>query len=86
MSTTSFATASKILVSHLVRDVVLDSRHALTNPFPDLTQATQQLERLLHSLAKIGLEVEVRQGDESSLLVFVRAYDKSLGTAVYRSR
>ncbi|CAG7924765.1 unnamed protein product [Penicillium olsonii] len=48
--------------------------------------AIAQLEKLLQSLAQVGLQAEVRQGDESSLLVFVRASEKRLKRAVYRSR
>ncbi|KAJ5152618.1 uncharacterized protein N7482_009096 [Penicillium canariense] len=52
----------------------------------DQSQATTQLEKLLRSLAEAGLQCEIRQGDESSLLVFVRATKKRLNRAVYRSR
>ena len=52
----------------------------------DGSQAAQQLESLLHKLADIGLQTEVRQGDESTLLVFARATKKSLKRAVYQSR
>ena len=52
----------------------------------DGSQAAQQLESLLHKLAEIGLQTEVRQGDESTLLVFARATKKSLKRAVYQSR
>jgi hypothetical protein len=53
---------------------------------PDKPQAIEQLEKLLQSLAQVGLQVEVRQGDEVSLLVFVKASEKRLKRAVYRSR
>ena len=53
---------------------------------PDQSQAIAQLEKLLESLAQVGLQAEVRQGDESSLLVFVRASETRLKRAVYRSR
>lgn len=52
----------------------------------DYTKTTDQLEHLLHSLAQIGFEIEVRRDDETSLLVFVRAHKISLGAAVYQSR
>lgn len=58
----------------------------LANPPPEQSQAIAQLEKLLQSLAQAGLQAEIRQGDESSLLVFVRASEKRLGRAVYRSR
>lgn len=53
---------------------------------PDRSEATEQLERLLRALTEVGLQTEVRRGDESSLLVFVRASEKRLGRAVHRSR
>ncbi|KAJ5261016.1 hypothetical protein N7478_011611 [Penicillium angulare] len=52
----------------------------------DQSQAIELLEKLLHTLTEVGLQTEVRQGDESSLLVFVRASKKQLKRAVYRSR
>ena len=52
----------------------------------DGSQAAQQLESLLHKLAEIGLQTEVRQGDESTLLVFARVTEQSLKRAVYQSR
>ncbi|RJE20040.1 plasma membrane channel protein, partial [Aspergillus sclerotialis] len=50
------------------------------------TQATDQLELLLRKLSEVGLQTEVRQGDETSLLIFVRASKKSLRRAVYQAR
>lgn len=50
------------------------------------SQAIEQLEKLLRLLAEVGLQAEVRQGDESTLLVFVRASNKHLKRAVYQSR
>ncbi|KAE8149900.1 calcium-activated chloride channel-domain-containing protein [Aspergillus avenaceus] len=53
----------------------------------DAEKATQQLELLLRRLSEVGLQTEVREGDESSLLIFVRASrKKSLKRAVYQSR
>ncbi|KAJ5198669.1 uncharacterized protein N7498_007786 [Penicillium cinerascens] len=52
----------------------------------DQSQAIKELEKLLRTLASVGLQTEVRQGDETSLLVFVRATSKRLKRAVYRSR
>ncbi|KAJ5623642.1 hypothetical protein N7490_012247 [Penicillium lividum] len=52
----------------------------------DEPEAIEQLQKLLKTLAEVGLQTEVRQGDESSLLVFVRASKKQLKRAVYRSR
>ncbi|KAL1980777.1 hypothetical protein VTN96DRAFT_3547 [Rasamsonia emersonii] len=48
--------------------------------------ATEQLEKLLRTLAEAGFQTEVRSGDKSSLLVFVRAPSKSLQRATYTSR
>ncbi|GLA12082.1 hypothetical protein AnigIFM62618_007215 [Aspergillus niger] len=54
---------------------------------PDAAHATEQLDRLLRKLFEVGLQTEVRQGDESSLLIFVRASrKKSLKRAIYQSR
>lgn len=53
---------------------------------PDQSQAIEQLEKLLRTLTEIGLQTEVRQGDETSLLIFVRASTKQLKRAVHRSR
>ncbi|CAI7664940.1 unnamed protein product [Penicillium pancosmium] len=50
------------------------------------SQAVQQLEKLLRALSDAGLQTEIRQGDESSLLIFVRASKKRLRRAVYWSR
>ncbi|KAJ5833934.1 Acyl-CoA N-acyltransferase [Penicillium riverlandense] len=58
----------------------------LTPSSPDQSQAVAQLEKLLRTLSQVGLQTEVRQGDESSLLVFVRASNKRLQRAIYRSR
>jgi hypothetical protein len=51
------------------------------------TGATEQFKKLIRALANAGLQTEVRNGDESSLLVFVRAADEKIfGDMVYRSR
>lgn len=52
----------------------------------DHSKASEQLELLLRKLADVGLQTEIRQGDHTSLLVFVRASDKTLKRAVYQSR
>ncbi|KAF9894460.1 hypothetical protein FE257_007963 [Aspergillus nanangensis] len=53
----------------------------------DTQKAIDQLERLLRRLHEVGLQSEVREADESSLFVFVRASNtKSLRHAVYQSR
>ena len=49
--------------------------------------ARQGFEKLVQSLAKVGLSTEVRNGEKCSLLVFVRIVsDERLQTAVYRAR
>ncbi|KAL9105195.1 MAG: hypothetical protein Q9227_009578 [Pyrenula ochraceoflavens] len=53
----------------------------------DRDEATAGFEKLITELGKVGLQTEVRNGDEQRLLVFVRAADdRVLGTAAYRSR
>ncbi|KAK5788087.1 hypothetical protein VI817_009045 [Penicillium citrinum] len=58
----------------------------LANVSAGRSHAVQQFEKLLKALSDAGLQTEVRQGDESSLLIFVRASKKRLRRAVYRSR
>jgi anoctamin-10 len=51
------------------------------------TEAAEQFKKLIRALANVGLQTEVRNGDESSLLVFVRSADEKIfGDVVYRSR
>lgn len=53
----------------------------------DKPEAQQGLQSLLQALAQVGLAIEVRNGDNCSLLVFVKvASDKILSHEVYRSR
>lgn len=53
----------------------------------DKSEAQQGLERLLQALAQVGLAIEVRNGENCSLLIFVKvASDKRLSHEVYRSR
>lgn len=61
-------------------------RGMLRDLVADRSQTVEQLEKLLRTLATVGLQTEVRQGDELSLLVFVRASKKRLNRAIYRSR
>jgi hypothetical protein len=57
------------------------------NPRKAKTEAAEQFKKLIRSLAHVGLQSEVRNGDESSLLVFVRSADEKIfGDVVYRSR
>ena len=53
----------------------------------DKSEAQKGLEYLLEALARVGLAIEVRNGDKCSLLVFVKiASDERLNHEVYRSR
>ena len=53
----------------------------------DRAEAKELFEKLLQALASVGLAIEIRNGDNCSLLVFVKvASDKRLNQAVYRSR
>lgn len=64
----------------------LSRKQATPANSPDSSKATEQLEQLLRKLAEVGLQTEVRQGDQSSLFVFVRASKKSLTRALHQSR
>ena len=51
------------------------------------SEAVTQFKKLIRALANVGLQTEVRHGDETSLLVFVKAADEKIfGDVVYRSR
>lgn len=50
-------------------------------------EASKSFQDLLQVLATVGLAIEVRNGENCSLLVFVKvASDERLNNAVYRSR
>lgn len=54
---------------------------------PDRSKAISSFQNLIRSLADVGLDTEVRHGEDSTLLVFVKAADqKTFGEVVYRSR
>ncbi|KIX02754.1 uncharacterized protein Z518_08696 [Rhinocladiella mackenziei CBS 650.93] len=56
-------------------------------PNDDKESGVAQFKKLIRVLAETGLTTEVRRGDETSLLVFVKAADeKVLADVVYRSR
>lgn len=57
-----------------------------TNFGADREEAKEQLKDLLKTLAGVGFQTEVRPGDRSSLLVFIRATDKSLLRATHTTR
>jgi len=79
-----FGDAGKISRSSKMVDRHCRRRWKLT--ITDSSEAGKQLELLLRTLVEIGLQTEVRQGDESTLLVFVRATKKSVKRGVYHSR
>lgn len=57
------------------------------NSITDKEGGISQFKKLIRSLAETGLTTEVRRGDETSLLVFVKAADeKILADVVHRSR
>ncbi|KAL4945763.1 hypothetical protein BDV06DRAFT_209234 [Aspergillus oleicola] len=64
-------------------DYVIQYSYASTDP----SRASEELELLLRKLWEVGLQAEVRPGEDSNLLVFVRASrKKSLQRAIYQSR
>jgi hypothetical protein len=52
----------------------------------DRQEAKEQLNSLLQTLAGVGFLTEVRPGDRSSLLIFIRAPHKSLLRATHTTR
>lgn len=53
----------------------------------DKAKASNGFQSLVQTLASVGLAVEVRNGENCALLVFVKvASDKRLNEVVYRSR
>lgn len=55
-------------------------------PFSDTNEAIIQFTELCSDLAQVGLEFDVRPGEDESLLVFARAPKKVLRAAVYDLR
>lgn len=96
----SAMTKSQALQSNLDVDYVISYRFAKTgmrhvntpkhlnaNCVADKTKAAAQFEKLCHALASVGLQTEARNGDNHSVLLFVRvASDEHLFGEVYRSR
>lgn len=95
------APPAKVLHGNLDVDYVITYRFTETSNSPfvkqealvnllialDKPEAQQGLQSLLQALAHVGLAVEVRNGDNCSLLIFVKvASDKRLSHEVYRSR
>ena len=53
----------------------------------DKAEASADFKKLVQALARVGLAIEVRNGENLALLVFVKvASDERLNNAVYRSR
>ena len=53
----------------------------------DKAEASADFKNLVQALASVGLAIEVRNGENLALLVFVKvASDERLNNAVYRSR
>lgn len=74
---------SKALQSNMDVDYVISYRFAKT----DKSTAIAHFEKLVESLASIGLQTEVRNGQDCSVLLFLRvASEKHLFGEVYRSR
>ncbi|KAL5335070.1 calcium-activated chloride channel-domain-containing protein [Aspergillus crustosus] len=64
-------------------DYVIQYSYANADP----AKSSQELELLLRKLWEVGLQTEVRPGEDSNLLVFVRASrEKSLKRALHQSR
>ena len=54
---------------------------------PGKSVAAKEFEKLVQALARVGLQIEVRNGENCALLVLVKApNDKRFNNAVYRSR
>ncbi|KAI5287339.1 hypothetical protein KEM55_000018, partial [Ascosphaera atra] len=52
----------------------------------DETRSVDQFRTLIQALSSAGLDTEVRPGNDSTLLVFIRAPERSLRKAVHRLR
>ena len=55
-------------------------------PSPTAPSASEQLERLIRYLDRVGLQVECRHGGKGVVLVFVRCHQDKVNTEVYKSR
>lgn len=75
--------AHKVLQDNFKVDYVIVFRV----PSDEKQAGAAQFQKLIRALAETGLTTEVRRGDETSLLVFVRAADEqAFAEVVYRSR
>ncbi|OAX80467.1 hypothetical protein ACJ72_05202 [Emergomyces africanus] len=75
-------TTSNVLSENFEVDYVVLYRFANV----DKNEAKEQFKKLIRALSNVGLQTEVRPGTDKSLLVFVKAQEKHLGEAIYRSR
>ncbi|RVX74526.1 hypothetical protein B0A52_01652 [Exophiala mesophila] len=74
--------AAKVLQTNFDVDYVVSYRMC-----DDKTKGIAQFQKLIRVLNQVGLTTEVRRGDETSLLIFLKAADeKILADVVYRSR
>ncbi|KAL2422123.1 hypothetical protein ABEF95_010231 [Exophiala dermatitidis] len=75
--------AAKVLQTNYDVDYVISYRV----PEDDKQAATTQFKKLIRALGETGLTTEVRRGDETSLLIFVKVSDEKIfANVVYRSR
>lgn len=81
----SLFTDSRIPVSRVIPPV---ESICLTRPtLTAKTEASRSFQDLVQALARVGLAIEVRNGGNCSLLIFVKvASDERLNNAIYRSR
>ena len=82
--TMSLRTGLSIPVSHPIprQDSVLYNQTLTAT-----AEASRDFRNLVQELARVGLAIEVRNGENCSLLVFVKvASDERLNNAVYRFR
>jgi hypothetical protein len=63
-------------------DYVIIFREAKENA----PQASEQLERLIRYLDRVGLQVECRHGGKGRVLIFVRCQSEKVKSEVYKSR
>ncbi|KAI0154582.1 calcium-activated chloride channel-domain-containing protein [Xylariaceae sp. FL1272] len=69
-------------------DLKYHDKYVIHYDFSDVDdeEATRDIRCMCESLIKVGLQVEVRAGEDQSLLIFVRAPTELLSTEIYKSR
>jgi hypothetical protein len=55
-------------------------------PSKDSPKASEQLEKLIRYLDRVGLEVECRHGGKGTVFIFVRCHQEKVKAEVYKSR